>query len=193
MLNGRARFILLFFVFFEVFLVTTSYTDADLTAERIVLQNKFATITINFFSQNTANNNPLTTLFRTTSVQPGGFDIGAVRVRNGVQKNIKYSLKTVKMNGDEGFCRALKLRTFHRDVSLKYDGSLMDYSATSSLSENALEDWIFLVGLDDSGAQLKNKSCEFNFVMRTYRDSPDETGGIFAERKVNNIISSGAW
>jgi hypothetical protein len=193
MLNGRTRFILLFLVFLEVFLVTTSYTDADLSAERIVLQNKFTTITINFFSQNTANNNPLTTLLRTSSMQPGGFDVGAIRVRNGVQKDLKYSLKTVKVNGDDTFCRALTLRTFHRDLSVKYDGSLMDYTVSSTLSDTVPEDWILLIGLDDAGEQLKNKSCEFNFVMRTYRDSPDETGGIFAERKVNNIISSGTW
>ncbi len=193
MLNGRARFILLFLVFFELFLITTRYTDADLTAERIVLQNKFTTIVINLFSQNTANNGPLTSLFRTTSLQPDGFDLGSVRIQNDAQATIKYVLKAVKVNGDDTFCRALRIRAMHRDLSTKYDGSLLDFSYNSMVVDKTPEDWIFIVSLDDKNNQLQNKLCEFNFNVRSYRSSPNETGGIFAERKINNIISSGAW
>ena len=193
MLNGRARFILLFLVFFELFLITTRYTDADLSAERIVIQNKFTTIVINLFSQNTANNSPLTSLFRTTSLQPGGFDLGSVRIQNDAQATIKYVLKAVKVNGDDTFCRALRIRAMHRDLSTKYDGSLLDFSYSSTVVDKTPEDWIFIVSLDDKNNQLQNKLCEFNFNVRSYRSSPNETGGIFAERKINNIISSGAW
>lgn len=193
MLNGRARFVLLFFVFFEVFLITTKYTDADLSAERIVAQNKMVSIVINLFSQNTANNSPLTSLFRTTSLQPGGFDLGSIRIQNDAKATIKYSLKVVKVSGDDALCRALNIRVLHRDLSTKYDGSLMDFSYNSAVVDKTPEDWIFMVSLDDKSDQLKNKLCEYNFNVRSYRSSPNETGGVFAERKINNIISSGSW
>ncbi len=193
MLNGRARFILLFFVFFEVFLITTQYTDADLSAERIVSQNKLVSIVINLFSQNTASNIPLTNLFRTTSLRPGGFDLGSIRIQNDGRSTIKYAFKTVKVNGDEVFCRGLKLRALHRDFSTKFDGSLLDFTFSSTVVDKTPEDLIFVISLDDNAAQFKNKLCEFNFVVRSYRNSPNETGGGFAERKINNIVSSGSW
>ena len=193
MLSGRARFILLFLVFFELFLVTTRYTDADLTAERIVLHNKFATIVINLFSQSTANNNPLTDMFHTTSIRPGGFDLAAMRIQNDAKATIKYLLKTAKVSGDEAFCRALKIRVLHRDLSTKYEGSLLDFSYNSTVVDTTPEDWIFIASLDDRNTQLQNKLCEFNIIVRSYRNSPNETGGIFAERKISSIISSGTW
>ncbi len=193
MLNGRARFILLFLIFFGSFLITTSYTDADLTAERMILQNRFVAIVMNFLSQNTANNTPLSTLLRTTSLQPGGFDVSSLRIRSGGQTGLKYALKVVKINGDDAFCRALRLRTFHRDLASRYEGGLMDLNITSTIDDTTPEDWIFILSLDDSNTGLQNKLCEFNFVVRTYRGSPNESGGIYAERKVSNIISSGSW
>ena len=81
----------------------------------------------------------------------------------------------------------------HRDLSTKHDGSLLDFSYSSTVVDKTPEDWIFIVSLDDKNNQLQNKLCEFNFNVRSYRSSPNETGGIFAERKINNIISSWAW
>ncbi len=193
MLNGRARFILLFLILFGSFLITTSYTDADLTAERKILMNRFVAIVMNFLSQNTANNTPLSTMLQTTSLQPGGFDVGSLRIRSGGKTGLKYSLKANKINGDDGFCGALKLRTFHRDLASRYDGGLMDLNITSTIDDKTPEDWIFIISLDDNNTAMQNKLCEFNFILRTYRTSSSETGGIYAERKIHNIVSSGSW
>ena len=192
-LNGRAKFILLFLLFFGSFLIATSYTDADLTAERKIIQNRFVAIVLNFLSQNTANNTPLSTLLRTTSLQPGGFDVGSLRIRSGGQSGLKYAIRTVKINGDDAFCGALKLRVFHRDLASQYDGGLMNLNITATIQEDSPKDIIVLVSLDDTNSALQNKLCEFHIVVRTYRNNPDEMGGIYAERKILIIVSSGSW
>lgn len=54
-------------------------------------------------------------------------------------------------------------------------------------------DFIYFISLDEKDQKLKNKICEFNFIFKTYRDNPNEQGGIFAQRLISNVISSGNW
>jgi len=183
----------LFSIFFYIFLIMLRFTGADIFAERIVRENKFRAITLDFTTGASYNNFAIADLFRTTGIVPGGYDLGAVRVRGITPFYSRYNLKVVKISGDDNFCNALKLEIINRNFSKKYDGDLLDLSLNSNLSEDSLQDWIFVVSFDDDDPLLMNKICDFNLELRTYREDPDETGGIFAERKIRNIISSGSW
>ena len=193
MLSLRIKIIFIFLICLGLFLITTSYTDADLTAERSVLGNRFVAIVLNFFAQHTATNATVTSLFHTTGIVPGGFELASTRIRKDGQLGFKYRLKTEKISGDDAFCNALQIQTLHRNLSTKYSGPLMGMNINSEITNTTPEDWIFLVSLEDTNSALKGRLCEFNITFKTWNTDPDSVKGIFAQRKLTNIISSGNW
>ncbi len=193
MFNRKIKKLALFLVFFYIFLVSTKYTDADIFAERVVVDNKFSAIALDLFARASFNNNQLINLFRTSGIQPGGFDLGAVKIKANPDRGFKYSVKADVASGDQALCQSLKIEVYNRSFKRKFSGSLLDLNLNSEVDKDQPEDWIFLVALDNEADNLKNKICEFNFKFKTYRSSPSESGGIFAERSIGNIITSGNW
>lgn len=193
MLNTRIKIILVFSLLLSIFLINTQYTDADIFAERKVLHNRFSMTTVDFSARHSASNSSINYIFRTIGLQPEGFDLGAIRIKKEGKLNFKYHIKTVKTNGDEGLCNALNVQVLQRNLTLKYQGKLMNLSIDSNIDDDKPEDWIFFIGLDDNDGALKNKICEFNLNFKTWRDQPNETKGIYAERVLSNVISSGNW
>lgn len=159
----------------------------------MVRNNNFTTISLDFFTKASYNSNQLTNLFHTLGIQPGGFDLGAVKLNASAGDGFKYHAKTVVVNGDPLFCESLKVEVYDRKFNEKFSGRLVDFSLDSQVEKGETKDFIFLVSLDNNQESIKNKICEFNFDFKTYRDNPGEEGGIFAQRKVENIISSGNW
>ena len=193
MLKPEIKRLAVFLILLYVFLVKTSYTDADIFAERTVNANKFSAITLDFSTRNSFNNSLITSLFRSLGIQPSGFDLGAAKIKAETSNKFKYQVKTVKTSGDDLFCGRLNVKVFDRNFFEIWSGSLLDLNFTSRFINPNSKDYIFFVSLDDQNPELKNKICEFNFALKTYRDNPDEQGGIFAERLINNVISSGSW
>lgn len=192
MLNARIKIILVFSLLLSIFLTNTQYTDADIFAERIVRKNSLSMTTVDFSARHSASNNSITYLFRTIGLQPGGFDLGAIRIKKEGKLNFKYHIKTVKTNGDERLCNALDVQVLQKNLTLKYQGKLMNLSINSSIDDK-LGDWIFFISLEDKDEILTNKICEFNLSFKTWRNQPNETEGIYAERTLSNVISSGNW
>jgi len=192
MLSSRTRLIFYIVFFVSLFLIYTERTDADLTAQRTVRQNRFTATTLNFTQRHTANNTNISMLFRTIGIQPDGFDLGAVRIKKDGQMNFKYRLKAVKVSGDDSFCQALNLQVMQKGV-FKFQGRLVDLSLDSNITNNTPEDWIFFIALDDNNSALRSKNCEFNFDFKTWRTNPDENKGLSAQRLLNNNITSGNW
>ena len=193
MLNTKSKIILVFMLFMSVFLTNTQYTDADIFAERMVQRNLFSITTIDFSSRQSASNGPISYIFRTIGLQPGGYDLGAVRIKKEGKLNFKYHIKAIKTNGNDGLCNALNVQVLQRNLTSKYQGKLMDMSIDSNIDNDTPEDWIFIVDLDDKNQALQSKICEFNLNFRTWRTEVDEKKGIFAERILSNVISSGNW
>lgn len=193
MLNKSVKRLSLFLICIYLFLVKLGYTDADIFAERIVSRNKLSAITLDFSTITSFSNNKILNLFHSTSLQPNGFDLGAIRIKGQSNSDFKYHIQAVKINGDDVFCNKLKLEVFNRHFNRKFNGSLLSLNINSDIADNNLTDWIFMLSLDDNSPELKNKICEFNFDIRTYRNYPDEKNGIFAQRLVSNIVSSGNW
>ncbi len=193
MLKPEIKGLAVFLILLYVFLVKTSYTDADIFAERTVSANKFSAITLDFSVRNSFNNSLITSLFSSLGIQPSGFDLGAAKIKSETNNKFKYQVKTVKTNGDDLFCARLNVQVFDRNFFKVWSGSLLNLNFTSRFVNLNPKDFIFFVSLDDQDSELKNKICEFNFSLKTYRNNPDEQGGIFAERLINNVISSGNW
>jgi len=193
MLKPGLKRLAVFLMLLQVFLIKTGYTDADIFAERTVSRNKFSALALDFSTKNSFNNNLISSLFRSLGIQPSGFDLGAARVKRETETKFKYRLKATKTNGDDFLCNQLQIKVFNRDFFQVFGGSLLDLSLNSSLNNGDPRDFIFFVSLDNQDEALKNKICEFNFDFKTYRNDPEEQGGVFAQRLISNVISSGSW
>lgn len=193
MVNQRIKNLAFFLVLLGIFLIKTSYTDADIFAERNISRNKFSFIAVDFSARSSFNNSIITSLFSSLGMQPSGFDLGAARVNAETDIKFKYRLKAVKTNGDDLFCSRLQVKTFNRDFQQVFSGSLLGLFSTSEFTNTNPKDYIFFISLDEKDPALKSKICEFNFDFKTFRHNPDEQGGIFARRSISNVISSGNW
>lgn len=176
-----------------LFFSQTDYTDADIFAERVVTHNTFSGMTLSFSIKNSLNSNSIANLFQLSDMQPGGFDLGALRVEAGTGAKFNYALKTSRLSGDEAFCNSLQLKVTNRALAELYAGSLMDFSMSATSADVALKELIFFVSLDEQTETLKNKDCEFSFEFKTYQNDPAEQGGISVGQLISNSISSGSW
>ncbi len=176
-----------------IFLIKSAYTDADIFAERVVRQNKFSAITLDFSTRITFNDNKIVNLFHSLGFMPGGFDLAAIRIKNDSSNNFNYYLKVIKISGDDLFCDSLELEVFNNFRSSIYQGPLLDLVVSSKLNDSQLENLIFIISFNDYNQELINQRCEFDFELKTYWQNMDEVGGIYAQRKLNNLITSGNW
>lgn len=193
MLNKGIKKLIVFLMLIYVVFVGTAYTDADIFAERIVVNNKFTAITLDFFIKSSFNNQPVHNLFHSSGIIPGGFDLGALKMQTNNDNKFNYRLKVIKINGDDNLCSNLSLKIFDRNFFPVYSGSLLSGTINSRLSKDSPKDYIFFISLDNSDPSLMNRVCEFNLDFRTYYADPNEQGGVFAQRLISNSITSGAW
>jgi hypothetical protein len=193
MLSPKIKRLAVFLILLEIFLLNTSSTDADIFAERIVKENKFSAISLDFSVGNSFNGGALPTLFKTLGILPEGYDLGAARIVSPGRSGTKYALRAISNSGDANLCDQLDLKVLNRNFSLLFDGKLMGLDLKSQFPKSNADDYIFFASLNENGDELKNKICDFSFSLRTFRQDPGETGGIFAERRISNFISSGNW
>lgn len=193
MLRPEIKRLAFFLILIFFFLTKSNYTDADLFAERIISRNRFSAITLDFTTRSSFNNNLSNNLFHSLGIQPGGFDLAAVKIKAETDSKLKYHLRAYQTNGDTTLCDNLHIKMLNRNFFEIFDGPLKDLSVDSKLDKSAPKDFIIFISLDTNNQSLQNKICEFNFDFKTYRNNPDETGGIFARRLITNVISSGDW
>jgi hypothetical protein len=192
MLSSRTYTILVIILLVGYFLIHTQQTDADLVAERVVADNRFTATTLSFSNRHTANNTTLETFFNTNGFLPGGFDVKGVRIKKEGKLNFKYKVRVVKIGGSDALCGAFEL-TVMQEWQKKYEGPLLNFSQDSIIDSEVPEDWVFFLSLNEKSPDLKNKSCQFELVFKTYRTDPESRMGFFAERKLTNSITSGSW
>lgn len=180
------------FLLLLVLTITTGTTSADLYDTQIVQGNKFSATTLAFSNRDTANNSPTSTLFNITGIIPGGFKIDGVRIYKDGKMSFKYRIKTVKTAGDDIFCQSLNI-TVLKNWQTKYTGKLGDFVLDSDMAENDIDDWIFYINLPHNGTDVVNKTCDFNFVFRTWKNEPEESKGFFDQEFLTNHVTSSSW
>ena len=193
MLSSRAKIIFVILLLIANWLVRTNITSADVFAERRVVNNILVATTLSFSELHTARNSRISTLFSVSGIQPGGFEVKAIRIRNDGKMNLKYTARVQKIGGDTTFCNTLILESTRNKQPI-YNGPLLSFDGTSPLKNNEKDDWVFFVDLEQNSASLQNKMCEFNFIFSSYKNDPQEQRmGFFAEGAVANTIESGNW
>lgn len=193
MLKKVVKRICLISVFLYVFLINSQSTDADIFAERIVENNHFSAISLDFKTKSSFNDYNIDNMFYVSGALPHGFDVEALKIENYSDRDFNYNIKTVKRDGDDFLCNNLHLEILSKNFKSQYKGPLIELSLNSEIFKESLENYIFFIGLDEDNVDLKNKTCNFDFYLKSYRQKPDEIGGIFADRKINNIISTTSW
>lgn len=192
MLNKKSKFCLILTVFITSILMLSNTTSADLSVKIIVRDNKFLASTLQMLSLDTSNENQLSSLFQINGLIPGGFGVKAFRLKKEGDLGFNYQLKSIKINGDDNLYEALNIKIMQNDKFI-FQGKLSELNQKQKIEDQNKDDWIFFVSLDSDNQQLANKSCEFEFNLKTYRDNPEESGGFRDEIKVTNYISSGNW
>lgn len=193
MLESGIKQLIIFSILLSIFLIKTHYTNADIFAERIVGHNKMSALSLDFSSRSSFNYVQITTLFHSLGMQPGGFELGSLKITPENNSTFKYIFKVLKTGGDEAFCNSLLIKVLDKNFSSLYSGSLMNLNLPSDFTNADSKNFIFVVSLDDNSKTIQNKTCKFNFDFKSYHASPSETGGIYAERVISNVISSGSW
>ncbi|MDD5073777.1 MAG: hypothetical protein PHU92_01165 [Candidatus Shapirobacteria bacterium] len=180
-------------VIFLVILAFSQSTDADVFDQEIISGYRWQATTLEFSQLGTANNTPASLLFNVGGFLPGGFEVRAIRIRNEGKMSFNYSLWWEKTAGDDQFCRSLKLIVM-KDWQIIFDGFLSDLSLDARIDEdNKQEDWVFFLRLDAKDSFLKERTCDFDFVFRTFRDNKGEAAGFFDENRLSNHATSGHW
>jgi len=194
MLHPRVLIMLCILIGLGLWMLHTGTTSADLVAERKVQGNTFSMTTLSFVDIDTANFAQLINFFTTSGIVPGGFDARTVRIEKDGELDVQYNLQVIKTGGDDPFCQALELQIVRRDLTEVYNGKLLDLSIQDRLMDGDIEEWIFFLSFNDTFENLKQKSCNFDVYMRTYRNDPhEEIKGIHAKRTLKNTVTSGTW
>lgn len=180
-------------IIFLFILAFSQSTDADVFDQEIISGYRWQATTLEFSQLGTANNVPSSLLFNVSGFLPGGFEVRAIRIKKEGEMSFNYSLWWEKTAGDDQFCRSLKL-TVMKDWQIIFDGFLSDLSLDSRIEEGKeQEDWVFFLRFETGDSFLAEKSCDFDFVFRTFRENKEETSGFFDENRLNNHTVAGRW
>lgn len=181
-------------IFFIILVLTviTGATSADLFVTQIIGNNKFSATTLDFSNRDTATNDSASVLFNVSGFVTSGFKVQGVRVKKDGKENFRYRMQFAKTLGSDLLCQSLQL-TVLKSWQIRYQGNLSDFFLDSEIRENGFDDWIFSINLVRNEIELTNKTCDFNFVFKTYRLDPQETPGFWDEEILTNHISSGVW
>ncbi|MFH1561345.1 MAG: hypothetical protein ABID04_02065 [Patescibacteria group bacterium] len=180
------------FLIFLTLMVTTKTTDADLFDREVITGNSYRASTLDFSTRDTANESPVSFLFNVTGLIPSGFQGKAVRIKKDGLMDFNYRVSVNKTAGDDDVFQALKVWLMH-DWQVQQQTNLADFVADSEVDETGKDDLVLFVGLENNDLSLANKSCDFNLVFRSWRQSPGESSGFVDEEVLANHISSGSW
>jgi hypothetical protein len=193
MLNKTSTFFLIVILFLGIFLLKVKRTSADLTAQRTVYSNRLRATTLALDKTHTASFTSITNLFNTTGYQPGGFDIKAVKLKKAGELDFKYQFKTVITDKDSPLCYKLTLKVL-KNWHEVYNGLLANFSTEAVIASLDNDDWIFVLSFLEDEKDLKNSSCRFDFVARTWRKKPDEQlVGFWSKKQLSNLVATGTW
>lgn len=193
MLSKASKFTFVIMLILGIFLLKIERTSADLTAQRTVKQNRMRATTLELAQQHTANFASLTTLFNTTGYLPGGFDIKAISLTKTGELNFKYQFKIENSGELTLLCQNLTIKAMKNWAEI-YNGSLLNFTTEATISELGKDDWIFILTFPGGQDNLKNSSCIFNLVARTWRNDPNEDlTGFWSKKQLTNLVTTGIW
>jgi hypothetical protein len=149
--------------------------------------------TLDFDNIDTATNVPITTLFNINGIVPGGFQVGAVRLKNEGQSNLYNKITTEVTGGDKVFCQSLDIELIYDEQS-SFKVKLVDLSNDApALNPNTQSDWVVFIKFNNKDFELQNKSCQFNLVFNGYNKTTSQSSGLKYRKILSSNITSGSW
>lgn len=165
----------------------TEMTDADLSVEKIVANNRIRATTLELGSQSTVNRQPINLWFQTVGLLPDGFDVRAVKIKNIGELDYKISGGYQQIGGSEMACSQLNLKLINLAGQVKYDGKANQFNWELELKSGDEENLIGILQLKGGGGQ--NLSCQFDLVFKTKRPNQGESGGFKDEKRLTNLVT----
>jgi len=175
-----------------VLLATARFTDADFLDREDIFDNVFQALTLDFSNLNTANLTEKSLLFNIFGLQPSGFTLESVRIKQQAELGFTYQVVVEQTIGNPALCQALQLRVM-RDWQVLYEGSLMGFNYSSSLaSDDTWQDLVFMLSLPaQAPPDLANQTCGFNMYVTTLSG---EQGSPFTDQEVlTSQVQTGSW
>lgn len=170
-------------------LVFTKTTDADMIDSKTIPNNKWEATTLDFSNRDTANDQVTNLLFNTSGLVRGGFAVKSIRVKKDGQLNFKYQIMSSMTAGDKNLCDNLNIDLYRNWIKVK--SNVVDsFSYEIALSSEGIDDWVMVTRLLGDEKQLMGKECDFELKFSTVTD---QVGGFFAERSLENRITTGSW
>lgn len=193
MLDNVTRTTLILILLFGLFALNVQPTSADLTAQRTVRGNKLRATTISLENQHTATLTILSSLFNTIGFQPNGYDVRTVKIVKTGELDFKYRIKAEPVAENSQECNNYVLSA-DKDWTSTYNGTLMDFVATSEITETKKDDWLFFLFFNAEDETSQNTTCSFRIVVNTYRNNPDDPlKGLWAKKILDNTVTTGTW
>lgn len=167
----------------------TEMTDADLSVEKVVADNRLRATTLELGSQNTVNNQPANLWFQTVGLIPGGFDVRSVKIKNTGELDYKFIGTYQQIGGSEMACGQLEIKLVTLLGAVKYQGKINQFSWEAELKSGEEEKLIGI--LMPSGGGGQNLACQFDLVFKTKRVNQGESGGFRDEKRLTNLVTLG--
>ena len=191
-MKAHSLVVRIYFLLFIIITIFSETTSADISVERLIKDNRFSATTLSFTNNSTVNMLKTNTLFKTVGLITGGFDVGSLRIKKDGQLNFSYLITTQIQSSDPGLCQSLNLKVLKEDKFI-YTGSMVTMSLPMTIDKSGIDDYIFIISLNNNNANLKQKECQFAFDIKTNRPGQVEGRGFSAQTQVNNFLTSGTW
>lgn len=187
---SKSRIVLLVVFVIAVVSAYTQFTDADLFDQEVVTSNSLTATTLDFSTNDTANESVKSLFYSVSGMIPSGFQVESVRLKKAGSLPFRYAVSAQKTGGADSLCSSLQLVVLQEWTPI-YSGPLLNLNYSGELAEaENWEDLVFVVKLESGDASLANQSCGFDFTFTTQK----EAGDRFSDQEVlQNTVSTGSW
>jgi len=173
---------------FLIISATVSLTDADLSDEERVVGNRATATTIDLGSRSTVNRGFVNILFQSIGLVSGGFDVRSLRLTDDGKTTFEYGIGFQQIGGSQTACRALDLTVNTRNGDELYKGKLSEINIRKKFGGGKATDLVLF--LDYPGG-ANGLSCQFDLVIKTYREKQG-SGGLRDEERLTNLVTLGS-
>lgn len=193
MVKAQLKAVALSFILLAIVLLNAHRTDADLSDEAYVRNNKITATTLSLSTQQTVNNKIISTLFNSPGFEPDGFDVRAIRIRNTGKMQTKYYLSVNKTEGDDSVCNAFNLELMKNNSVVSDNKLLLSTFVSEILATRQKDDLVLFLIFKKNDESLKNKLCSFELQIATKEQISAEQKGLFDRKITTNIVTTGLW
>ena len=173
-----------------IIMVYTQFTDADLFDDELIPGHSLTATTLDFSSLDTASLTPKSLFFSIVGLQPTGFQVESLRIKNEGQLLYTYALTTQQTAGADPLCQALQVTVLKNWTPL-YTGSLLGLALNAEVTEaEPYQDLVFMIALQDSSPVLANTSCSFTFTLSSIQQADLH----FSDTEIlANTVATSSW